>query len=200
MSPIQFAAFDAAQHDIGLVADLIARSDEQINPLVYGRDPVGVISEMLRLGSNYFDGKYLSVVTLDNEIVGVAAGYPVRDKQHIDKVSSAAFAKAMGMLQVIRRIPFYKKLDAIMQGPMESDAYYVHTLSIHPQYQGRGLGTQIIAALTQQHRTLYLHVNPDKSRSYHFYEKMGFREQSGGCMMHKGKTLRQSLMVLDANA
>lgn len=199
MSNIHFAAFDAAQHDVSLVADLIARSDEQINPLVYGNNTVEVIVKMVQAGGSYFDGKYLRVVIWDGEIVGVVVGYPVKEKATVDKLSGPAFAKAMGFIRLVPKIRFFQRLDGIMAGHMDPEGYYIHTLSIAPKHQGQGLGTKIMAALAAEHNIIYLHVNSNKTRSYSFYEKVGFREQSRGQMVYKGQELLQSLMVLQSD-
>jgi putative acetyltransferase len=51
---------------------------------------------------------------------------------------------------------------------------YIGALFVHPDYQGQGIGTQLIGHAKAMHRVLLLDVFKQNTRSRHFYEKCGF--------------------------
>jgi ribosomal protein S18 acetylase RimI-like enzyme len=55
------------------------------------------------------------------------------------------------------------------------DCSYLCDIVVHPEHQGRGLGRQLVAKLTELsagHRKIILYANPGKEG---FYRKLGFR-------------------------
>ena len=55
------------------------------------------------------------------------------------------------------------------------DCSYICDVAVHPDYQGRGLGKEIVArlrTLSAGHRKIILYANPGKED---FYRKLGFR-------------------------
>ena len=56
------------------------------------------------------------------------------------------------------------------------DCAYLCDIAIHPDYQGHGLGKQIVQRLVERsagHRKIILYANPGKEG---FYHKLGFRK------------------------
>jgi len=182
------------KHDLQKTADLIARSDETINPLVYGRDPAAVIVKLLQTGNGYFDPANTHLLVADGQVLGVVVGYPVADMALINKRAGQSFAGAIGLLALVKRTPLFLKLNRIMAGEMDQDGYYIHTLSIDSGYQGQGLGTEIIRHLSEEHSKIYLHVNTNNQGAVRFYEKVGFREKARGKTVFRGQELSEALM------
>lgn len=52
--------------------------------------------------------------------------------------------------------------------------YYPHLL-VHPDYQGRGIGKQILARLKQHYQGFHMHILVANNAAITFYEKCGFR-------------------------
>lgn len=94
----------------------------------------------------------------------------------------------------MKKMPFFMKLDKMMGDEMDEDGYYIHTLSVSPQYQGRGIGAAIIETLAKKYGKLYAHVNSNRKRAVKFYKRMGFIEKSKGTLEYKGNELSESLM------
>lgn len=58
------------------------------------------------------------------------------------------------------------------------DCSYICDIAIHPEYQGMGLGKQIVQNLMQQskgHKKIILYANPGKEG---FYSKLGFKKMN----------------------
>lgn len=58
------------------------------------------------------------------------------------------------------------------------DCSYICDVAVHPDYQGTGLGKQIVKTLVDNsagHKKIILYSNPGKER---FYEKMGFKKMN----------------------
>ncbi|PCJ56925.1 MAG: GNAT family N-acetyltransferase [Planctomycetota bacterium] len=58
------------------------------------------------------------------------------------------------------------------------DCSYICDIAIHPEYQGKGLGKQIVLSLIKQsegHKKIILYANPGKEC---FYSKLGFKKMN----------------------
>jgi len=194
MLEIVLENFNQEKHDAEKVADLIFRTDPDLNPLVFGRKGREVIKQLLTMGDNYFSYPNTSCVISDDRLAGVVVGFPLTEKERLDKSSGKAFMKTMGVATVIRKIPFMLKLNKIVAGDMDEDGYYINQLIVDPDFQGKGLGTEIIKRLALEHGKLYLHVNTENKGAVRFYKNNGFNEKFTGSMKYHGKTYTESLM------
>ena len=66
--------------------------------------------------------------------------------------------------------------------PPRSDELYVANLAVDPDYQGQGIGRQLLAAAAQQaqergYRLLSLHVAASNARALRLYEGVGFSRE-----------------------
>jgi len=191
---IDLEHYDSEKHDERSVARLIFESDPIFNALVYGKDAVGVIEGMLRLGDNYFDSRYTRCAIHDGLVVGVIVGFPISEKTEIDQKSGRNFARAMGFFRFLARMPLYLRMDKMMPAVEDASGYYVHTISVDPDSRGRGFGSDMIEQTAAAHGALYLHVNRDNEGAIRFYERNGFTRRAEGSMVHKGHQLSQVLM------
>ena len=58
------------------------------------------------------------------------------------------------------------------------DCSYICDIAIHPEYQGKGLGKQIVLSLikhSEGHKKIILYANPGKEG---FYSKLGFKKMN----------------------
>jgi len=191
---IKFEKYDPKKHDKHLIADLIFKADEEMNSLVYGKEPIEVIVKLLDIGNNYFDPSNTHLAINQGEIVGVVVGFPVKQKSEIDKISGKAFTKAMGIFTVLKKMPLFLKMDKIVAGDMDNDGFYIHTISVSPDHQRQGIGTHMIEKFAEKYGKLYLHVNTENPQAINFYDKNGFEEKFRGKVKYKGKYLSECLM------
>ena len=67
------------------------------------------------------------------------------------------------------------------------DCSYICDVAIHPEYQGKGIGKDIVKKLiefSQGHRKIILYANPGKEG---FYEKLGFAKMKTAMAMFKNQ-------------
>ena len=187
--------YDSAQHPMRDCAELIYGADSSLNAWVYGGglEGVAVIEAMLGVDDGYFCREHTRCAVLDGEVVGILVGYPVRHKEQVDATSGHAFMRAMGAWGFLKRLPMFMRMAKLTGGEMDPDGYYVHTLSISPTHQRRGIGTQLIDA-AEGHSALYLHVNMENQQAIRFYEKVGFQRKSQAQVVLRGRQVGEYLM------
>lgn len=68
------------------------------------------------------------------------------------------------------------------------DCSYICDIAIHPNYQGRGLGKEIVrnlVRLSQGHKKIILYANPGKEG---FYAKLGFKKMNTAMAIFQNET------------
>jgi ribosomal protein S18 acetylase RimI-like enzyme len=68
------------------------------------------------------------------------------------------------------------------------DCSYICDIAIHPDYQGRGLGKEIVlnlVRLSQGHKKIILYANPGKES---FYAKLGFKKMNTAMAIFQNET------------
>ncbi len=191
---IRLEKYDSRIHDAQTVARLIFESDPEFNTLVYGKDAVPVIGNLLRLGDNYFDERYMRCSISGERIAGVIVCFPVLEKADIDRKSGKDFVQSMGLFRFLHRMPLFVRMEKMMPSVEDKSGHYIHTISVDSGFRGKGIGSTIIEELSSEHDALYLHVNRNNESAIRFYEKNGFRRLAEGSMKHNGKILSQLLM------
>ena len=191
---INLENYSTEKHDEHAVARLIFESDPVFNKLVYGKNAVAVIQELLRLRENFFDSRYLRCAIHETSVVGVLVGFPISDKAEIDQKSGKDFVRTMGFFRFLKHMPLFIRMDRMMPAVKDENGYYVHTISVDSKHQGQGFGSEMIQRVASDHRALYLHVNRDNGDAIRFYERNGFKQLAEGSMVHKGRELSQVLM------
>ena len=194
MPEIILEHFNQKKHDKAKVADLIFRTDPELNPLVFGEKGRKVIEQLLTMDDNYFSYPNTRCAIYNDKLAGVVVGFPLTEKERIDKSSGKAFMKTMGTTTVLKKIPFMLKLNKIVGGEMDEDGYYINQLIVDPAFQGKGLGTEIIKKLALEYGKLYLHVSTDNNGAVRFYKNNGFKENFTGSMKYRGRIYTESLM------
>ena len=193
---IKLEKYNPEKHGKHVIANLIYRSDEEMNSLVYGEQERGikVITKLMSMDNNYFSSPYLECAIYEDEIVGAIVVFQVNKKSKLDTGSGKAFFKAMGFLAFLKKMPLFFRMSKITSGEMDENGYYIHTISVSPSYQGRGFGTCMIEMVAEKQNKLYLHVNVLNQRAQKFYKKVGFQSRSKDMMIYKRKEIGTYLM------
>lgn len=64
------------------------------------------------------------------------------------------------------------------------EADHIVDLAVHPDAQGKGIGTRIIIELQRRHDTLTLEVRRDRARLVSWYRRLGFEEIEDAGAIH----------------
>ncbi|MFV0402106.1 MAG: GNAT family N-acetyltransferase [Oscillospiraceae bacterium] len=103
----------------------------------------------------------------------LSANYPERLKKALDGSDTVFAAWSGGRLVGL--------INAIDDGEITA---YVHYLLVHPDYQGRGIGRQLLEKIKQRYRDyLYLILLAETPENVGFYERMGFTAGKSTPMM-----------------
>ncbi len=185
-----------------IIAELIFRADEYINPMIYGKGEkgIGVIQKMMKGDENYFSPENIKIVRDENELVGVLVSFDVEKRDHLDKSSGKALAKVMGYGYFLKKVPQFLKMRKLTTVGLDSKGYYILYLSMAPSHRGKGIGTRTVELLSEKHDRLYVHVNIDKKRAHDFYKKAGFQTVSKETVDMKGERIGLYLMELNNEA
>lgn len=189
-----FENYNPQKHDKQTIAKLIFESDIEMNSLVYGKDPIRVITIMLSLPQTYFLEQYTTLAILDNRIVGIVVAYPSSKRAEIDKLAGQGMMKAMGFFTFIRKMPFFMRMSKMLGGVIDDDGLYIHTICVDANERGKSIGSKLIQHLHKLNSKMYLNVNADNHAAIRFYEKTGFRKKFHGTMKNKGEELGEFLM------
>ena len=61
---------------------------------------------------------------------------------------------------------------------------YVHYVLVHPDYQGRGIASELIKRVKEEYKDFfYIEVLPEESKNATFYKKHGFKIMEDGVAM-----------------
>lgn len=138
----------------------------------------GFLHRVFVTGKGQFGFQNHYVVMLDNKVVGAGTAYSREDMLGFTVVALKQFFSSYGLLKglgVIRRGLLIERL----LPPPTSNMHYISHLGVDPEFQGRGIGRQLIEHLfdvgRSQGRTLAaLDVSVLNPRAEALYTRMGF--------------------------
>lgn len=78
---------------------------------------------------------------------------------------------------------------ATLDNEADPDDYYIDTVSVSPEFGGRGFGTELLEASIQHvkeqgYRTVSLNVEEDNVKARKLYERLGFRHKKDIVIHH----------------
>lgn len=194
LNTILFKTYNPKKHDKQTIAKLIFESDVEMNSLVYGKDPIRVITTLLSIPQTYFLEQYTTLALMGDRIVGVLVAYPASKRAEIDKLAGQGMIKAIGFFTFLLKTPFFMRMAKMLGGEIEDDGLYIHTICVDSEVRGQNIGSKLIQNLNEINPKMYLYVNADNHAAIRFYEKNGFAKKYHGTMKHKGKVLGEYLM------
>ena len=133
-------------------------------------------------GHNRFGRRFSYISKVDGKAVGLMTCYPAGMLTKL-AVTTIGQLVLIGKFRFIRHfcthlLNFY----AFASGSeANSDDFYVSTLSVLPEYRGKGIGTEMLRyarkiARVQNYKRCVLHVNAENESGIRFYEQNGFEK------------------------
>lgn len=117
---------------------------------------------------NRLSYKNCLVKVSDGRVVGVIIAYKSSKLSMLDQE----------MLEIISRN--LKTDNASVDSEADDEDYYIDTLSVHPDYQRYGIGTELLKALIDyaikiDEKRISLNVDQENPAALRLYEKVGFK-------------------------
>jgi len=118
-----------------------------------------------------------------------------------DRIEQSYFSRELSSAPFL--IVLYEGKDAGFLSYETHDALYLRHIEIHPDFNGRGIGTLVIRALTAEKgdKPIRVSVTDMNYRGMDFYTNLGFRKVGEISLLMEGsrgaKLLRKDIMQLD---
>lgn len=165
----------AVPADAGTAGELIYNAIQHIAYPMTGTnckaEAIQALEQWFRRPANRFSYEQTQVMAQDGAAVGLILCYGEQDADRLDQPLLAALeAKGSG-----------DKLLSFDKEAFDSE-YYIDTLSVAPEYGGRGFGSRLIASAEQEavrlgYRLISLNVEKGHHAAYSLYRKLGYRDE-----------------------
>ncbi|WP_088072415.1 GNAT family N-acetyltransferase [Gottfriedia luciferensis] len=113
----------------------------------------------------------------EGQVVGVIVAYPSSDLSELDREMLKIISKNLNIENV--------KVDR----EADDQDFYIDTLSVHPDFQGKGIGTELLEGLLSFAEKkgvtrVSLNVDQNKPSARRLYEKVGFKYEKVRSIMN----------------
>jgi ribosomal protein S18 acetylase RimI-like enzyme len=172
----------ATPGDSNQAAALIYQPMGRMADYIFGGDDRDCALEVFRRlfaqSQNRFSHEFSSVLELDSEVAGLLLAYPAENLAGL----AAPMAKQLreiigwgGMLRLLRR-----SMPLMTVKEYETDEFYIFTVSVHPNFQRRGFGKQLLAHAEDKARAAGLQkcslgVTIDNAGAVRLYQRHNYR-------------------------
>jgi ribosomal protein S18 acetylase RimI-like enzyme len=162
----------AVPDDASIAAVLMFNAFEDIAYKLTGAqnvdDVLAVLSQFFREESNRLSYRHVLVEEIDGKPVGLLIAYHGSDAARLDQP----------LLERLQRIHHDPSITIDQEA--NPDEFYIDTLSIAPEYGGRGIGTALLHAAEQwaaslSYHKLALNVDQNNELAYRLYHRLGYR-------------------------
>jgi ribosomal protein S18 acetylase RimI-like enzyme len=148
------------------------------NHLFAPRTPTSVIAALFPHRGNRFSHKFADVAESDGSDVGLLLSHPGRTLNRL------ALSTAYRLLRLYGAAPFARfaarALPFSLAREANADEYFISALAVSPAFQGKGVGTCLLAHADDKARTCglarcTLTVDAGNGPARHLYERLGYR-------------------------
>jgi len=164
----------AVKEDALQAAELIYYAIDDIAESLTGKtDPVEIIqslADLFRSEKNRISYQNTIIADINGVVVGLAVTYSGDEAPGLDTLIVERLKKVTG------------QSDVSLDPEAEAGDYYIDTLSVNPEYQGQGIGTQLILetqkiAKQKGYNRISLNVSHDNPNARKLYSKLGFKKE-----------------------
>jgi ribosomal protein S18 acetylase RimI-like enzyme len=136
-----------------------------------------ILRRMFEAGKNLFSYQYATFAEVDGEAAGLELSYPARMMKALAARTLLRYLVTAGPTTALRMIWRSFPLQSITEAA--PDAYFLGHLGVLPQFEGRGLGRQLLGWAENRARSagtsrITLTVDADNERAMRLYERAGF--------------------------
>lgn len=136
-----------------------------------------ILKRMFGAGRHLFSHQYATVADVGGEVAGLELSYPAPWMKSLEAGTLLRFLIVAGPMNAIRMVWRSYPLQSITEAA--ADDYFLAHLGVLPQFEGRGLGRQLLErtemrAVTAGARRITLTVDAENARAIRLYERAGF--------------------------
>lgn len=178
----RFVVRPATPADAQAVASLIHMTMGQFADYLFGAgnptEAIEVIGKLFVQPLNRFSYQFADIVDVDGKVTSVLLSYPGRIMNRLDLLMGKqlwSIYGALGFVRLVRRV-----LSLTFVREARTDEYFINTLAVFPDFQGQGIGTQLLSYAENKARKMQcdkcaLTVEVSNLRARHLCERVGYR-------------------------
>jgi len=168
--------------DTSIATSLILMTMGQFADYLFGADNptkvVEVISRLFAQPLNRFSYQFTDIVETDDQAAGIMISYPGRTMNRLGLSMGKqlwSIYGARGFVRFVRRA-----LPLAFMREASADEYFINTLAVFPDFQGKGIGTYLLSYAENKAREMHynkcaLSVEVSNPRARTLYERLGYR-------------------------
>ncbi len=188
------------KHDLPeAVAALIQASAPELFEVTFGPNAIPILAALIQRSHNRYSHRYVYVgevqeATGADRIIGIAVLIPA-EVLH-DYTDEQAVLNPWQKLRqwLLQRM----MLDRVLQHDYPAGSFYLANLSVRPDYQNRGIGTQLLQqciAAVPPGSPLFISVDIANPRAQKLYESLGFQVVSSKTLRILHRTIGSRVLV-----
>lgn len=136
-----------------------------------------ILQHMFGGVENLFSHRFATAATVDGQLAGLELSYAARSMKALEVRTLLTFLTAAGPVMTARMAWRSYPLQSITEAA--TDEYFLAHLGVLPEFEGRGLGRQLLASAEVRARTagagrITLTVDAENERAMRLYERAGF--------------------------
>ncbi|WP_088043746.1 GNAT family N-acetyltransferase [Bacillus sp. EAC] len=161
----------AKKEDAKQIVPLIVQAIEEIAFMLTGTssydEALPILEYYIRSEKNRLSYQNCLVKVHEDQIIGVIIAYNCTELSVLDRE----------MLEIISRN--LNSENATVDKEADEEDFYIDTVSVHPNFQGLGIGTELLTGLLSHAKEMgvnrvSLNVDQNKPAARRLYEKVGF--------------------------
>jgi ribosomal protein S18 acetylase RimI-like enzyme len=164
----------AHKTDAITAAALIQQASVGISSILTGSEHepeiLAILAHFFQAEDNRLSYRNALVAEEEQQVVGIIVTYYGRDAANLDRP----------IIEHLQHLVHNASVG--LDKEADDDEFYIDTLSVSPDYAGRGIGTALLQAAEQrarqlQHKKLSLNVDEENERAYNLYKRLGYQTE-----------------------
>jgi len=189
--------FNIETDDIERTAWLFYITDPGIMGMFFGKETqsVPLLKKLIPMEYNHFSHNHIICARQNGEIIGILAGFDGSKNRIVERECAQEYLKALGFLKALRAGLVAIFMQWLFKQAVTDDEFYVNNLCVAPDNRSSGVGAALLGAVFRKYDKVSLGVNVNNIRGKKFYERNGFKVESGHKIRIFGKTIGAYNMI-----
>lgn len=194
---ITIGSYDLKTDDLDRTAWLFYVTDLGIMRMFFGREKqaVPLLKKLILLNYNHFSYNHIICARRNGEIVGILAGFDGKMNRLVEKECGQEYFRSLGFLKALRAGLVALFMQWLFRKSVADDEFYVNNLCVAPGNRSLGIGAALLGEIFKKYDKVGLGVNVNNHRGLKFYERNGFKVESGHKINILGKTIGAYNMI-----